>query len=135
MLIDGKLPPNSFAEWFRNPRRGPKRNLRLGGQVEDGHQTSAPKAIIAKLALGDLEPFASAFLSILLALVLPRVSRQHPQLLQLRAQLGVELQQRPRDSQFRCTGLPRRAAAAGCNQNIEFVRATSWSWKEPMKPW
>src|SRR5229473_662283 len=73
-------------------------------------------------ALRELEPLASALLPILLALVLARVAREKSQLFQFRAQLGVELQKSPRDSQFRGSGLARGPSARRGNHNVEFVR-------------
>src|ERR1700689_2761202 len=74
-----------------------------------------------RLAFGELEAFASALLSLLLALMFAGVPAEHAQFLQLGAQLDVELEQRARDSQLRGAGLARRPAALRVDQNVEFV--------------
>src|SRR5215472_12923325 len=74
-----------------------------------------------RLALGELEPLTSALLTILLALVLARIPREKPQLLQPRTQLCVELHQRPRNRQTNCAGLSRHATARRKNYDIELV--------------
>src|SRR5580704_4675780 len=78
-------------------------------------------ACLKKLALGELEALARALLSILLALMLARVAPHHAEFLQLGAQLNVELQQRPRDSQLGRAGLAGWPAARGGDQDVELV--------------
>lgn len=76
----------------------------------------------SKLTLGELEPLASALLTVLLALMLARVTGQKACRLQLAAQLRIELDQSARDAEPGCSRLAGDTAAIGQDQNIEAVR-------------
>src|SRR5436305_382078 len=62
---------------------------------------------VVALALGELEPLPRARTPILLALHRPRIAREEARLLQRRAEVCVQLRQRPRDA------VPYRARLAG----------------------
>src|ERR1051325_12222021 len=62
------------------------------------------------LSFRELEAFARALLTILLALFDARVARDQTGLLQCRAQVAVVLHQCPRDAVTNCACLSRRAA-------------------------
>src|SRR6266481_6941457 len=94
----------------------------MNGKTANKTRSNTNSRLKTHSALGELEPLASALLPILLALVLARVAREESQLLQFRAQLGVELQKSPRDSQFCGSGLARGPSAGRGNQNVEFIR-------------
>ena len=82
---------------LENPRCGPKRNLQRGRLNNEGRifdmrpktKNKTPSLLAAKtaikgpeaLALRELETFASALLTVLLALVLPGVARQETEFL------------------------------------------------------
>src|SRR5215208_2828355 len=67
---------------------------------------SVPKRWRAKpLALGELGPLAGLLEAGLLALLDPRVARQEAAALELRAQVGIGLHQRPRDPVAQRAGL------------------------------
>ena len=55
-----------------------------------------------RLAFGELEALASALLTVLLSLMLARIARQEPKLLQLPAQFGIEFNQRTGDPEPSC---------------------------------
>ena len=74
-----------------------------------------------KLALGELEALAGAFLSVLLALMLAGIARQEAGFLQLRPELPIELDQRAGQTQPDCIGLACYTAAMGENYYIELV--------------
>jgi len=79
---------------------GPKRDLHAGGnrgleQTEQGPEpVRAEQRKLGGLALGELEPFAGALLSILLALTRTRIAGEVAQALQLGTQLGIEFHKR-----------------------------------------
>ncbi len=75
-----------------------------------------------RLALGELEPLASALLPVLLTFVRSGVASEEPKLLESAAQFGVELDQGASDAQPRRASLACEPAAAGQDQNIEFIR-------------
>jgi len=87
----------SFLSLFENPNCGPRRDLQCGGERRGQAPACPKKAVSKELALRELEAFASALLSVLLALMLAGIPSEHSQFLQLGAQLNVELQQRARD--------------------------------------
>jgi len=84
-------------------------------------ETRAPATEKKPLSLGELEPLASAFLAVLLALVFPRIAGQKTSFLQRTTQFGVELNQCPGNTQLNCPGLTGYTAAVGENQQIETV--------------
>ena len=65
----------------------------------------------ARSALGVLRGLAGLLEAVLLALLLARVAREEAGLLELGAQLGVELDERPGDAEAQGAGLARDAAA------------------------
>src|SRR5512143_1771924 len=76
---------------------------------------------VKRLALAELEPAAGALLSVLLALLDPRVAGQEAGLLELAPQLGVELAQGPRDAVADRPGLRADAAAVDRGHDVEAV--------------
>src|SRR5258708_2664768 len=74
-----------------------------------------------KLALRELEPLASALLTVLLTLNLTGVASKKSQFLQLGSQFDIELQQSPSNSQLGGSGLTRGTAAGRVNQDVELV--------------
>jgi hypothetical protein len=74
---------------------------------------------LEKLAFRELEPLASALLSVLLALVLAGVTGEEAGLLELRAKFPIEFDQGARDSETDCVSLTSHAAAMGKNQDVE----------------
>src|SRR4051812_40638228 len=73
------------------------------------------------LALGELEPGAGAFLSVLLALLHARIARKETGLLEPLAQLGVVDLKRARDAVADRSGLPARTAAVHRHDDVELV--------------
>jgi len=73
------------------------------------------------LALGELEALAGAFLTVLLAFVLPGVTGEEASLFEGRAKLCVESDQRAGKTKANGPGLPGDAAAMGQHQNIETI--------------
>ena len=73
------------------------------------------------LTFGELESLASAFLAILLALVLARVAGQKTELLEPGSQLQIELAQRTGDSMSGGAGLTGNTSAIDAHQDVEFI--------------
>lgn len=73
------------------------------------------------LPLGELEPAASAFLTVLLTLVGARIAGQITELFELAAQLGVELNQRAGNAEPDGACLAAAAAALSQDKHVEFV--------------
>src|SRR3974390_1993396 len=80
------------------------------------------RRLSTRLALGELEPPASALLAVLLPFVLTGVPGQESELLQTSTQFGVEFDQGARDAEPGRSGLTRQSAAVCENQNFELVR-------------
>src|SRR6188472_2262110 len=112
MDIAGKLPPSQL----RHPiARSKARFCAMELEKDQGN----PRSI--GLTFGELEPFASALLAVLLALVLAGVAGQEAELLQPRPQFGVELHQSSRDAQTGGARLTGDSAAVGKDQQVELV--------------
>ena len=73
------------------------------------------------LAFRELEALAGAFLSVLLALVLPGVTRQQAGLFQEGAKFRVVGDQSAGNAETHCAGLTRDSAAIGEHQNVETI--------------
>src|SRR5579859_3872648 len=120
MEIDGKMPPLWLYDCSPDRVRahGPKRNLCAA--VEIGRFTRT-RLCGLQLSLRELEPLTSALLAVFLAFVRARVARQQAQLLQLRTEFDIELEQCAGNAQTRRAGLTGRSAAIRQNQDVELV--------------
>jgi len=76
---------------------------------------------ISKLSLRELEAFACALLSVLLALFDSRITGNQSRVLQRRPQVGIVFEQRASDAVANCAGLARRPAAGYVRQDVELV--------------
>src|SRR5262245_2836437 len=76
---------------------------------------------LQRLAFAELEALARASQSVLLPFLHTRVRRQEPVLLQLFAELRVELDERPRDSQPDGAGLAVHSAAGDGGEHVELL--------------
>ena len=74
-----------------------------------------------RLAFGELEPLASALLTVLLALVLARITGEEASLLELGPKFPIKLNQGAGDTETDRIGLTGDTATVGENQNIELV--------------
>ncbi len=73
------------------------------------------------LALGKLEPLASAFLTVFLPFMRARIAGQETCRLEPRPKLGIKFDQRPCDSQPGSTCLADGTAAIRENEDVELV--------------
>src|SRR5262245_38911286 len=73
------------------------------------------------LTLAELEAAARSALPVLLPFLDPGVPREEARLLQLAAQLGVELAERPRDAVAKRPGLRGDAAAVEQRHHVELL--------------
>src|SRR5262249_34827669 len=74
-----------------------------------------------KLAFAELEALARALLSVLLALLDPRIARQEAFFLQLRPELHVVLHERARDAEAQRAGLAGDPAAGDRREDVELL--------------
>ena len=74
-----------------------------------------------RLAFGELEALASAFLTVLLSLMRARIARQKSELLQFPAQFGIELDQCTGNPKPSCPGLSANPAAIGEDHNVKLI--------------
>ena len=74
-----------------------------------------------RLAFGELEPFTGSLLPVLFALMGARVAGEHSQLLQLAAELDIEITERAGDTQADGAGLTGVAAAFGGDVDVKLV--------------
>src|ERR1043166_945036 len=74
------------------------------------------------LTFAELEALARALLPVLLAFLDARVARQEAFLLQLRPQLDVVLDERPRDPEAERARLTSDAAAGDGREHVELIR-------------
>src|SRR6266545_936382 len=81
-----------------------------------------PPARIEPLPFAELEARPGAALSVLLAFLHPRIAGQESFLLQLLAQFGVVLGQRPGDPVADRAGLTGRTAAGDAHVDVELLR-------------
>src|SRR5436190_1043828 len=111
MDIAGKLPPSQLKSAIA-------RSKARFAQWSNLQGPGLPRPV-AGLTFGELEPFASAFLAVLLALVLARIAGEEAELLQPGPQFGIELHQSPRDAQTGGARLAGDTAAVGEDQEVE----------------
>src|ERR1700720_2192633 len=79
----------------------------------------SPGAEFSDLALAELEALSCAFLAVFLAFLAARVTRHHALGLQLAAEFGVELHERPRNAELYCVSLTAHAAAQYTGDDVE----------------
>jgi hypothetical protein len=84
-----------------------------------------------QLPLGELEPLACAFLTVLLALMFPGVTSQKAGFLERSTQFGVELNQSAGDTQLNRTGLTSNAASICEDQHVETIRHFNRQERQP----
>ena len=97
-------------------------SLRGQARREGAHvSTAAPPDLAGNLAFGELEPLTRTLLPVFLPLVLPRVTGQKAELLQLRPQFRVKLHQSAGNAQTDRTRLAGDAASGREDQQIELV--------------
>src|SRR5258708_12141597 len=120
VISTAKFPPNRIAVCGGNSRRHGTASCRLlagrdlsgpnfFGPLELGAVPASPEP--QKLTLRELEAFARALLSVLLAFLHARVARQKSVLAQRRPQLRIEPRNRPRQSHAHRAGFSAHAAA------------------------
>src|SRR4029079_2592996 len=80
------------------------------------------RSIALPLTFTELEALARALLSVLLALLDPRVARQEAFFLQPRPQLEVVLHERARDAEAERAVLSGDAAARDGREDVELIR-------------
>src|ERR1039457_956995 len=105
--VDDPRPQKGRVVWPALPPKDAQERTRRGNR----------RRTHKRLALGELEPFASALLSVLLPFVLAGVPGQESELLELAAQFGVELDQGAGDAKPGRAGLARQPAATGENEH------------------
>src|SRR5580704_4238702 len=87
-----------------------------------GSKTGAPRSKNPKrLAFGELEPLASALLSVLLALMLAGITGEEAGLFEFRPEFSIEFDQRAGDTEPDGICLTGNSTAVGENQNIKLV--------------
>src|SRR5450432_83739 len=84
-------------------------------------QETCGRSKSSELALRELEPLASALLTILLTLMLAGIPSEEACCLELTAQLGVEFNQRAGDAHARGACLTTQPTAIGEDQHIELL--------------
>src|SRR5579872_230017 len=119
--MDGKIPPSYCGCGLHRSlfaRATPKAEFVTGKKIQCAGVSDESET----LAFRELEPFARALLAVLLPFVASRVAGQQSGLLQLRTQLGIELDQRASDPQPGSACLADGAAAIRENQDVKLLR-------------
>jgi hypothetical protein len=138
LFLDTTSVRLSYRLGSRNANHGDK-EANCGSQRHLGHlqaPQATPLQVLARkgtlfsgtrkyrtteLTLRKLEPLTRARLARFLAFPHSRIAGEKTFLLQRRPHCRILLQQRPRDSQSNCTGLPRNSPARRLYLNVKLV--------------